>query len=140
MELFLNILWVLIAVAGVGVWRVRWQRQSRIRRPEAWREWTAVACVLVVLFFAVSLTDDLHAELVFLEDCSTSRRYTNCLDCVHSSPQRHTLPAGVGFAIVSRPASAHTFSFESLTPAVVVSVYATPEQNCRYGRAPPIAL
>jgi hypothetical protein len=140
MELFLNILWVMIAVAGVAVWRMRWQRQARIRRHAKWREWTAVASVLVVLFFAVSLTDDLHAELVFLEDCSTSRRHAICLEGPHSSPQRHTLPAGFGFAIAHKPACSHTFSFESLTPAVFVFVYSTPERNCRRGRAPPIEV
>ena len=33
-----------------------------------------MSCSLILLFFAVSLTDDLHSEVMLLEDCSTSRR------------------------------------------------------------------
>ena len=87
MELFLNIFWVLITAAGVILWRARWTQQSRIRRHAAWREWTAFVCSAVLLFFVVSLTDDLHAELMLIEECAGSRRHTACLACTqHASP------------------------------------------------------
>ena len=59
MELFLNLLWLLIAAGAVGVWRTRWQRQNfraaEIRSANG-RRWVARWCCS----FAVSLTDDLH--------------------------------------------------------------------------------
>ncbi|HYL69212.1 MAG TPA: hypothetical protein VEX69_08595 [Candidatus Limnocylindria bacterium] len=83
MELFLNCLWVVIAVVIVGLWRMRWTREHRAERREPLREWTAVACALVLLFFAVSLTDDLHAEVMLSDDCFTSRRHSSC---THATP------------------------------------------------------
>ena len=87
MEIFLNFFWVLITLAGMIAWRTRWTRQTRLRRHAAWREWSAFVCAMVLLFFVVSLTDDLHAELMLLEECSTSRRHATCVVCArHSSP------------------------------------------------------
>jgi hypothetical protein len=87
MEIFLNCFWVLIALAGVIAWRTRWTRQTRLRRHAAWREWSAFVCAMVLLFFVVSLTDDLHADSLLLEECSTSRRHAICVVCArHSSP------------------------------------------------------
>ncbi|MGH9712518.1 MAG: hypothetical protein ACRD5M_04370 [Candidatus Acidiferrales bacterium] len=82
MESFLNILWLLIAVATITLWRMRWigQRHVVSRRPLL--EWTALACALVLLFFAVSLTDDLHSDVMLADDCFTGRRHTIC---AHSS-------------------------------------------------------
>jgi hypothetical protein len=53
LELFLNLLWLFMAAGAVGLWRTRWLRQKRESRREPVREWTAMACPLVLLFFAV---------------------------------------------------------------------------------------
>ena len=74
MESFLNILWLLIAVASFGVWQLCLVRQKRPEQREPLKEWTAVVCMLVFLFFAVSLTDDLHSDLIVLDECSAGRR------------------------------------------------------------------
>lgn len=96
MELFLNILWLVIAVAGLCVWRMCWAQRWRIREHAPWRQWTAFASALVLLFFMVSLTDDLHSELMYFEECAASRRHTTCLACPHHAPQKHT--AGTHYA------------------------------------------
>ena len=72
--------------------------EDRIRRHAAWREWTAFVCSMVLLFFVVSLTDDLHAELMLIEECSSSRRHAACV-AVRSSfdstrRQRHARMVG----------------------------------------------
>jgi hypothetical protein len=74
MELFLNLVWFLGAVVLVCVWRLRWipQRSAGTRR--GLHEWSAISLALVLLFFAVSMSDDMHAEIVALEDFSASRR------------------------------------------------------------------
>ena len=76
MELFLNLLWVAIAVVAFGFWRTRWLRERPEHRRNPLREWTAFACALVLLFFAVSLTDDLHSELIIFDECCASRRHS----------------------------------------------------------------
>jgi hypothetical protein len=109
MELLLNVLWVTIALASLCVWRMRWAGQPRERKHESWRQWTAFVCALILLFFIVSLTDDLHAELVVLEECSAGRRHTACLACPHHAPENHAdgnvcePPAAPSFAQVLAP-------------------------------------
>jgi hypothetical protein len=105
MELFLNILWVLITLAGAVIWRTRWTGQARLRRHTAWREWTAFVCAMVLLFFVVSLTDDLHADLMLFEECSSSRRQATCLACPHHSSPPDGCGAAHAWAIL--PAGPH---------------------------------
>ena len=98
MEAFLNFLWVLIAAVALGIWRTRWQHEQRESRRDPVREWTAIGCALVLLFFAVSLTDDLHSEIVLFDESSAGRRFTAC---AHSSPQAGGNVPHSGSAILS---------------------------------------
>jgi len=90
MELLLNILWMLIAVGLIGIWRTRWIHQRRHSSRRSLQEWSAVSLALVLLFFAVSMTDDLHAEIVALEECSATKRDLVCLQGAHALPQSGT--------------------------------------------------
>lgn len=85
MELFLNFLWVLIAVFGLSVWRVCWAPERSGRR-DPLQEWTAIVAALVFLFFAVSLSDDLHSDLV-LDESASGMRQTMALASAHSAPE-----------------------------------------------------
>jgi hypothetical protein len=87
MELLLNIVWVLAAAGVLGIWRTRWIHQRERTPRHSFLEWTAVSVALVLLFFAVSMTDDLHAQILFSEECSTSRRDLTCPAGAHASPQ-----------------------------------------------------
>ena len=140
MELVLNILWLLIALGGVSVWRMRWAQQARSRRHEPWHEWTAFVCALVLLFFVVSLTDDLHAELIVLEECCASRRHVNCLHSAHDSRQPDHFPTGPVVAIIAASAHSTDFAFEPLFVSAPNSLCVSPEQKSHSGRAPPIAI
>lgn len=139
MELFLNIFWFAITVAGVILWRTRWAREHRIRRHASWREWTAFVCSMVLLFFVVSLTDDLHAELMLIEECSSSRRQASCFACPHhpSAENPNTIHP---WAVLPRQ-----MKFDSF--ACVALVLPTPERqqsaaNVRSasGRDPPVSI
>ena len=102
MELFLNLLWVLIAAGAIGVWRVCWRRQKPRSRRDSLRECTAMGCALVLLFFVVSLTDDLHAEAMLLDEGSASRRHSICS---HHAEQSKQIVNQTGSAILPRIAS-----------------------------------
>ena len=140
MELALNILWLLIAVAGVILWRTSWTHQSRTRRHAPWREWTALACALVLLFFVVSLTDDLHAELVVLEDCTNCRRHVNCHSAAQHPPRTNHFPAGPGLAVLPALAQATDFAAAPLFLAAANSLPSLTPQQSHSGRAPPLAI
>jgi hypothetical protein len=100
MELFLNILWVLIALGLLGAWRTRWIHQRRRTLRHCVQEWSAISVALVLLFFAVSMSDDLHSEIVALEDCSATRRASVHSANAHALPQSGVAPHSTVFAIV----------------------------------------
>ena len=138
MELFLNILWVLMALGILAIWRMRWVRQKRGAGRDALQECTALACGLVLLFFAVSLTDDLHSEIVLIEESSVSWRHAACLTGAHQSPQSGAASHAAGPAVLP-------FVTFGNSRCVVYRV-AHAEQSCvsllqsapSFGRAPPV--
>jgi len=73
-ELLLNLVWLLLAAGILCTWRTRWVHQRPGTIGASLREWTAVTVALVLLFFAVSMSDDLHLEMALFEEVSTSRR------------------------------------------------------------------
>ena len=74
-ELLLNTLWLLVALAAAGYSWSRWSRaEGEAQRHAVCFRWVALACGLILLFFVISLTDDLHSELTTLEDSSISKR------------------------------------------------------------------
>jgi len=70
MESLLNLLWIVIAVGSLGVWRLWWRRGNAPSR----REWVAFATFLFLIFPVISLTDDLHEELA-LAECATGTKH-----------------------------------------------------------------
>lgn len=73
MELSLNLLWLLLSVASFAIF---WRDEDK-RHPaycHSWRRVLSLACVLVFFFPIISLTDDLHAAQVVMEDSNTTKR------------------------------------------------------------------
>ena len=67
MELFLNILWLLLALPALWVWRY----ETRAARTNAFARLgplLILGCVLVLLFPVISATDDLQAMRFEMED------------------------------------------------------------------------
>ena len=102
MESFLNLLWVAIAISGLGAWRACWIRQHRHRRRDPVREWSAVVCALVFIFFAVSMSDDLQAARFVLEEGVAGRRDAAVLDSKHLLPASSKSVPQHLFAVVPR--------------------------------------
>jgi hypothetical protein len=139
METFLNILWLFIAAGVVAKWRTHWvhqRRQQRHARRNPAREWTAVGCALILLFFAVSLTDDLHFDAILFDECATGRRST-VGTCVHHAPQGRTAGHGsatANFTPMKSPAPLRTVG--TILP-VVFTEHASGKLAALSGRAPP---
>jgi len=68
MELLLNLIWVVLAVAALCAWG--WRRGEPRSRPQL----IAVICLLALLFPVISATDDLHAMRSEMEDSACSKR------------------------------------------------------------------
>lgn len=140
MELILNIVWALIALCGLYVWRMHWARQKACTRRTPVQQWTAFTCGLVLLFFAVSLTDDLHAEIVLFDECASGRRYSVVGTCAHASPDAARIPAVCGVAILPRtPTSEQLTVVSVLSPVAHDSASRFRFKICS-DRAPPLAI
>lgn len=79
MELGLNLLWFLIAVASFAR---HWGRTSHTRGRR--HPLIALGCALALLFPVVSITDDLHADQAIIEDSSPFKRTLKSSEANHS--------------------------------------------------------
>lgn len=140
MEQFLNISWVFIAVSALVVWRTVWARQTRLQHRGRLWEWTAFACALVLLFFAVSLTDDLHSDLVIFDECGSGRRSSVISVGPHSGhsstdaapqPVVATLSPALFFGVLRAEGGADQHA---------ASTNSSPQIDRTSGRAPPTFL
>jgi hypothetical protein len=140
MELLLNIVGMLIALGLLGTWRTRWVHQRRGSSRRSLQEWSAVSLALVLLFFAVSMTDDMHSEIVALEECSTSKRDFACSAAPHALPQSGTALHASSWAIV--PAVPFFGPSNSLQKLELASQFRTTFllSSDASGRAPPASL
>ncbi len=75
MELTLNLVWVCVAIVGIFGQIVMLSRTAASSEPPAsyCRKIVAMVCSLVILFFVISMTDDLHDQEVLVEERKASR-------------------------------------------------------------------
>jgi hypothetical protein len=74
MELALNLVWLCVAIAGFAVLFVTLSASAPSdRAPSNWRKIVAMSCTLIILFFVISMTDDLHEQEMVVEESKISR-------------------------------------------------------------------
>jgi hypothetical protein len=73
METALNLVWLGVTLAVLGLWRFRWAGSRRKPGHDVRLEAVAMICILALLFPVISLTDDLHPEVVPVEAASSKR-------------------------------------------------------------------
>jgi hypothetical protein len=75
MELALNLAWVCVAIVGIGLLRRSLAHAAACPdRPSGnWGKVVAMSCALIILFFVISMTDDLHDQEIAVEDNKLSR-------------------------------------------------------------------
>lgn len=73
MELVLNLVWLVVAAAGLIL--AGWQLSGTggTKRFRKWHSLIALCCVLVILFFVISMTDDLHEQQIASEESHSLR-------------------------------------------------------------------
>jgi hypothetical protein len=136
MELFLNLLWLLLAVPAVWVWRTA--RCRHVRSAGQSRQCVLVlGCLLAMLFPVVSASDDLQAMRPEIEESGNRAGPRNS-----SHGRCSSVPDGVSgnFALsASRTAISPDQSvwLEVLSPSVLRPTAAL--VLARAGRAPPLS-
>jgi hypothetical protein len=88
METILNLLWLGITLVAIWLWRFRWVTSRRNQRRDARLEAIAMVCILALLFPVISLTDDLHPEVVPVDSISSKRN--QCLLVAGSAHADHS--------------------------------------------------
>src|SRR5258707_13409792 len=75
MELALNLVWLCVAIVGLKLLCGSLSRAEALsdRPPNHWRKIIAMGCTLVILFFVISMTDDLHDQEILVEESKSSR-------------------------------------------------------------------
>src|SRR5437667_9727436 len=93
MELALNLVWLFVAIVRIGVlWRSL-SCPARPNRPASnWRKIVAISCALIILFFVISMTDDLHDQEIMVED-NRSSRIVNAARISAPYPSGHAISA-----------------------------------------------
>ncbi len=86
MESFLNALWLVIALGLALIWSVRWLPVicAEHQRGRALQSCVALVCVSILLFFPISLTDDLHFMLLPVPETKSSWVVIQCGDAGHA--------------------------------------------------------
>jgi hypothetical protein len=74
MEALLNSIWLVVALGLFAIWRTHWLPAFQTRRRDfaVRTSFLALVCALALLFPAISLSDDLHPELVGLPATKSS--------------------------------------------------------------------
>src|ERR1700740_527330 len=86
MELLLNIFWLTVALLAMGLW---WPRESSspcVHLRSRFPQFVILACVLILLFPVVSVTDDLHPLRPEMEESNPSKKIKNAADKSSNHP------------------------------------------------------
>ena len=88
METILNLIWLAITLVAIWLWRFRWAASRRNPRHSVRLEAVAMVCILALLFPVISLTDDLHPEVVPVDSISSKRN--QCLRVAGNAQADHS--------------------------------------------------
>jgi hypothetical protein len=141
MELVLNLVWVCVAIAGILAQMAVLTRGPAAsgRRISCWRKIVAMGCALVILFFVISMTDDLHGQEILVEEKRISRVAAGTKTAAPSSSDRLISIDSVLFF----PPQAFSHSLPAVRAVVAPSkllLETSPERQNFSGRAPPLTL
>jgi hypothetical protein len=139
MELILNLVWLFIATFLICVWRIQWIHQGPGRAHGRVRQWSAVSLALVLLFFAVSMSDDIHSEIVALEELSANKRDQITAAASHPGAELTSTPHLLFLAISGRTFAGHAHAVED-APSTGLVVESLIFLGLKPNRAPPVTL
>jgi len=143
MELTLNLIWVCVALAGCALLAGNLSRASGCPagRPSNRQKIIAMSCALIILFFVISMTDDLHDQEIFVEESKSLRVINGSTSPALAAAHSTVAPPFLLFFSFTRS------SFNFALPAVrrllePLGVLSPAAIHCHVlsGRAPPTSL
>jgi hypothetical protein len=145
MELALNLVWLVLALFGIALLGSELSRcrENGARKPSNQQKIIAMGCALIILFFVVSMTDDLHDQEVVVEESRMLRVAAAAGTGWHSPAAAHSIRADEFRQLFAITHSSFTFDLTLLSwfAEPPVAPYLTAELPCSlHGRAPPACL
>jgi hypothetical protein len=140
MELALNLIWLALALAGFALLGSNLSRaKERSARPPNNREKIiAMSCALIILFFVVSMTDDLHDQEVAVEESKLLRVASAAGSPSLASAHSVVTPAFLMLFAFTRSSLAFTLpSARRPLELLEISSPAAISRSSLCGRAPP---
>jgi hypothetical protein len=142
MELTLNLIWVCVALAGCALLAGNLSRTSRCPAgPSNRQKIIAMSCALIILFFVISMTDDLHDQEIFVEESKSLRVINGSTSPALAAAHSTVAPPFLLFFSFAR--SSFNFALPAvrrlLEPLEVLSPAAI-HCDVLSGRAPPTSL
>jgi len=137
METILNLVWLGVTLIVICLWRFRWHVSRPAPRHSARTEAVAVICFIAFVFPVISLTDDLHPEIVAVDAVGGKRN--SCLMVASARPVRSAASnpeAHVTLAVLLRPFASVTFATTRICSPVQLRVPAS-LAGAFLGRSPP---
>jgi hypothetical protein len=137
METILNLVWLIVTVAAIWLWRFRWSALQPNPSYSTRMEAAAMVCFLALLFPVISLTDDLHPETAVVDAASGKRN--SCLIAASAPHVRAaTLEPGLHSPLgtISRPLAAVNLSVAEISPLISCGDPTSLASNLP-GRSPP---
>ena len=141
MELTLNLVWVCVAVAAILAQIATLSGNgASLRRPASIaRKGIAMGCALVILFFVISMTDDLHNQQVLVEDRKSSRIAVVTATPANPASLRHVPIHVLTFSPPLTASSTSTGVRRGIENAEFLPLAEVAHENL-CGRAPPPSL
>lgn len=141
MELTLNLVWIAVAVAGILAQVAVLSRATASSDGHAStrQKIVAMGCALVILFFVISMTDDLHGEAILFEEKKPSRVLFEMANpappsAIQAVPFVFLLPISYASLTIDLPAVRRPIDLSRVL--VVASILLQPID----GRAPPLCV
>jgi hypothetical protein len=145
MELALNLIWLVLAVFGIALLgsELSLCQENGSRKPSNQQKIIAMGCALIILFFVVSMTDDLHDQEVVVEESRMLRVAAAPGAGWHSTAAAHCLRAERFRQLLANTYSSFTFDLALLswfTEPLAAPLLSTELSCLLHGRAPPPSL
>jgi hypothetical protein len=141
MELTLNLVWVCVVIVAIFVQIATLSRSATSSERPANHCWKIVAmgCALVILFFVISMTDDLHDQEILVEERRASRIAVGTETLAHHASAR-SIPTDF---LLFFPRTSFSLACPAIRRQVEPNEFlfaAAIESENLSGRAPPVSL
>jgi hypothetical protein len=138
METILNLVWLGVALGSTALWFLRWSLCKRKPTGSIRAEIIAMGCAILLLFPVISLTDDLHPEILAVDAVSGKRNGVS-LAAPTARPHEPASKAGIHLLTGDLPPLAEGPEFSVVRLCTLLQSFVDVWRSTGHlGRSPPL--